>query len=401
MKAWIDATLCTPGPFFEGFSHADRASLRIVLNGTFYTQDALHHIGESDLPCCPACGARDSIFHRTGICPALEATRRAAFGFLLQPELLPPCLANHGWVHRPEGQDALWQMLLQVPGPSPDFLCRLHTAPQYDLFTDGSSAFRAEMLAVQMAWQFAIIFRRRVRIWCGCLGVVRRVQGFLHGSRVAPTSRNADIWCPIKEQVDVLGESFLGIFKISAHEDFQESEDELGRWCYYNNHLVDKAANRANLDRPARFWETWDEVRKQYSYQRLEGERVLRVHLAVAKAVRRWDQVSVRATGEVAFPTAPALEVPACGEDRLREVFAKYSRAFVLTLLNWLRLVSGPTVDASPRWISFAQLYIAFHKMTGVRAPFLRSRGIVLETTRSHCFERSRSANGSHGFSLR
>ena len=54
------------------FGREDQALLRVSLNGTFFTEDALFHTGEADLPQCPCCGCKDSAYHRVWECAALE-----------------------------------------------------------------------------------------------------------------------------------------------------------------------------------------------------------------------------------------------------------------------------------------------------------------------------------------
>ena len=420
-------------PGFEGMERADpwlcrhilatfpidvQASLRLVLNGSFYTEDALHNIGEADLALCPCCGAADSIYHRTWICPKLEAARLSALqGFPLEASLLPPCLANHAWVLPPESVDALWREHLRVEEPPPIFLLPVLRSSQLELLTDGTcllpripclraagwavvlavpegsqaqlsagplpglvqTAFRAEIMAVLVALQCCLQHGGTARVWSDCLGVINRVRGIVQGAKVSRTGRNADLWTRVQELVAALGDRFLGIFKVDAHMSYVDAEDEVARWLYYNNQLADRAAARANQNRPSQFWSVWHAVRKEWSYQKLLGERVFAVHAAIARAMR--DFVKHGSRGIAANtaslrsppPTAPILEVPVGNEDRLRGVYMKYGRPFVATLLAWFRLVTNPSqATGEACWISFAQLYISFFEATKFRPPLYR-----------------------------
>ena len=116
-------------PGFQGMSHVDpvltrkllnelapddQACARVALNGTFFTEDRLCHIGESDSPACPYCKQHDHIMHRVWYCPALAAARTRASGhFPVQPQLLHPCQAEHAWAMFPESLHALRQALIQ------------------------------------------------------------------------------------------------------------------------------------------------------------------------------------------------------------------------------------------------------------------------------------------------
>ena len=234
-------------------------------------------------------------------------------------------------------------------------------------------AFRAEATAVLVALRFALAFRLQVRVWSDCLGVVVKVRRLVQGLRVGPTSRNADLWVAISEALLALGDKFAGIFKVEAHVDHVACEDEVTRWACYNNMVADQAAGQANLQRDAWFWRLWDRVRKDLTPQQLIGDRVFRVHLAVAKAVRVAQRQPTTADAPREFPVVSIMDVPTAGEDRLREVFSRYGRPFVVTLLSWLRLISGPGVSSPPRWISHIQLYIAFVSGTSVRPPMYRT----------------------------
>ena len=70
-----------------------------------------------------------------------------------------------------------------------------------------------------VALQFAAAQPFAFRIWEDCLGVVRRVQGLLQGGKVAPTSRNADLWTCVLEQLPITGDRYLGIYKGASHTD--------------------------------------------------------------------------------------------------------------------------------------------------------------------------------------
>ena len=395
------------------FPADDQALLRVSLNGTFFTEDALHHIGESDLPACPCCGQRDSVSHRVWHCRALEGARsRAMQGFPVEPTLLPSCLSLHARALRPESQDAVHRCLLDICEPRPPFLNMPATNEICDLYTDGSclfphvpclrlaswavtaaqpeggsakivavgllpglvqTAFRSEIVAVLCALQAGIRSGCRVRIWSDCLGVVRRVNGFLQNLRVSPTSRNADLWFRVKNALEDIGDNFLGPHKVSAHMNYLEAEDEVTRWQYFNNQLVDQAACRANLDRPIAFWDQWEQLRRQWTYHCLVAKQVMRVHVAVGRAVRDWKRPSVPGTIRQPDPLVPVMDIPTCSEDRLRDVYRKFGRPFTQTLLTWLRLVvhSGRSTEA--RWISYVQLYIAFMEATSFRPPFCRT----------------------------
>ena len=108
------------------FGREEQALLRICVNGTFYTEDALH-ISEADRPLCPCCGKKDGISHRVWECEVLAHVREQSMRrFPVQPSLLLPCQANHAWARRPASQHLVEQGLLQIPAPGPPFLAAEH-----------------------------------------------------------------------------------------------------------------------------------------------------------------------------------------------------------------------------------------------------------------------------------
>ena len=100
---------------------AQKASIRVARNGTFFTQDALHHFQEGETPNCIYCGAADSIRHRAFTCPHFSEARdpgggtrlifkhctpetTTAAGVLLlasAPCQHQPAAAFGGWAHGP------------------------------------------------------------------------------------------------------------------------------------------------------------------------------------------------------------------------------------------------------------------------------------------------------------
>ena len=106
-------------PTFAGLEHADphatrlllktfspheRSLLTVSLNGTFFTNDSLHHIGNDCDPACPFCGALDSLGHRFLHCPHFEDCRQGSCLSQAGLDSLTEAQALHAWVMRPESQ---------------------------------------------------------------------------------------------------------------------------------------------------------------------------------------------------------------------------------------------------------------------------------------------------------
>ena len=113
----------------------------------------------------------------------------------------------------------------------------------------------------------------------------------------------------------------------------------------------------------------------------------------MAKAARVAQRRSTSAIAPTFSPVATVLDVPTASEDRLRDVFTRYGRPFVVAILSWLRLVSGPGVPGQPRWITYVQLYIAFIIGTGVRPPMYRSASKLWYSVGNDAILRLREVN--------
>ena len=144
---------------------------------------------------------------------------------------------------------ASWAVTVAQPESSP-----AHVAASSLLLGLLQSPFRAESSAVVVALRFALASRQEVRIWSDCLGVVSKIRRLVVGARVGPCSRNADLWKEASDALSALGPRFKGIFKVEAHVDINDCDDEVVRWAAYNNGLVDAAAGQANLLRPTGFY---------------------------------------------------------------------------------------------------------------------------------------------------
>ena len=113
--------------------------LKVVHNGSFYTQDKHAKSGYAESPKCRWCDQVDSVEHRMWKCPA-TCHLRSQCPQGLEDELRkePQCTQQHAWFcEPPEGlqfREALQQIpqYQQVPWESPELPETLH------LFTDGS-----------------------------------------------------------------------------------------------------------------------------------------------------------------------------------------------------------------------------------------------------------------------
>ena len=216
---WQRAIKCDVShrPGFQGLEHSDplltrrvllslpvahRPLVMLSLNGTFCTNDALHHIGEGlralqDIPDTssvfehvPHQAVYDLFTDGSCLYPAESYLRVAAWGVVVAGGLGAPGT-------------------LLATGHLPGLI---------------QSAFRAELTAVISAAQFAAISHSKVRIWSDCLGVVKR-----------------DLWHRLAAVVRSCRDR-IEIIKVEAHCASDAQATFVEEWCAHYNTRVDNLA---------------------------------------------------------------------------------------------------------------------------------------------------------------
>ncbi|CAE7699159.1 Pol [Symbiodinium sp. CCMP2592] len=367
----------------------DKAFLRVVLGGSFFTEDKLYHVGQNDSQACRACGLKDGVVHRLFECPHFEDCRPAS-SRLQELKSLSVTQVTYGWACRSDKLEELRRALLALPDTT-GFFATFPDRFEYDIFTDGSAAcgndpylrhaawavviahsdfreasllasgvvpglmqtsFRAEVLAVAAALRFAVHARRPIRIWCDCQSVVQRLRRILEGDRgLDAAQRHGELW-GLVEELD---------------------GDVADEWAKFYNDAVDLEAKRANLQRSDEFWNLWDGVRRHYNRQHILVSALHELHLKVAhKATstlvpRSQQEVSVPLVVAPCMPPWPPLQ----DESRLR--FAnRFGSEYAGALGRWVQLIFGdPQFEGEPRYISFLQLYCDFAMTFGWEPPVL------------------------------
>ena len=405
-----------------------RALLHAALDGTFWTEDHLHHICEADSPQCKWCSQRDSCYHRIWQCPHFAATRAEVFARhpgshgLVQPECLPECQACHAWPCEPPELRSLWRRLSEIPDT-----CHVHqyfsAANEVHLFTDGScllprvpqlrlaawavcvgvdpqqepiviaggqlagflqTAFRAELAAVLAAILVAARKSTPCWVYSDCQGVVDRVQGFLNGfPRPSTRGRNSDLWVRIFDAVHEAGQWLRGIVKVRAHQDITMARSPEEAWMWANNHHADRAADAMNQARSPQFWNLWDRVRKGWVLESLRAKLVFDLHRTIALRAVSDDTPQRSPVIQMDTTRLPVLSCAVVSNEELIDVSRTFGFQFCQVLANWIRLRCHGSHAGTPKWMSLLQLLISGHRV---------------ETT---CLPCSRKAEGSSRYPSR
>ena len=383
---------------FLTFSPEQQAYLRVCLNGTFFTQAELHHIGCEESNACLYCGGPDGIPHRLLECPHFQAERTSCTR-LAELQNLSPCQFWHCWALRSPLHLQLQRALAVLP--SVPVFQPVNARAQFDLFTDGTclcptipelrlaawsvivardsvdqppvvlasgplpgllqSSFRSELFAVYAAVLFAVQVGVPVRVWCDCRGVVLRLRRMLEGGTVQFGTSNSDLWKLIEECLMHLVAP-LTVHKVPSHEDPACHDDEVSLWAIDNNSLADRAAEQANLQRDAEVWQLWHGLRRHLVDEEARVKAIMKFHVDIA--VKSTTDKGKRQLPPLRFVTQPNVPpVQTCPDDvQCAPLWGKYGRTFIQALVLWLQWLLAQANEAGSvcRWVSVYQLYFSF-----------------------------------------
>ena len=386
----------------------EQGVLRRHLNGACTANDRACFWSTNGSTACVLCGQLDSIAHRLWSCSGTAGLRAKVSDFVLaHASSFPEVLSVHCWTLASPYWFEWVQALLELPSAVPSPLKSLPANQIVDLFTDGSclwpdqpryrlasfavvwaeplsfapsasqcsvlaaaglsgviqTAYRAELMALCVALDFAARFGSLVRIWTDCSSVLSRFTALTQSTKcLRPNSPHNDLWQSILASVRIIGKDSVALVKVPAHEDPSMATDAFESWIIQGNASADNAARAANLDRSQSFWSLWERHAKAVHCNDKIGRQVRNHIVEVAKL---WN--------EVAKPTQ--LEVDECARRRRtlpvkewlhegllsykdRRMVRLFGASFSERLLQWFNQVwhtSFPVI-----WISFSQLFVLF-----------------------------------------
>ncbi len=168
----------TTRAFVATLSVSEQGLMRKALNGALFTNDSVCHFSHSGTTVCQFCGEEDSRFHRFWQCKVFSDVRKVDLpGFWDSFPQLPMSLLCHGWAIRPATWFEWNKCLLNIPSPD------IHVTSARQVHGLLQSAYRAELQAVCCAVQYALHWKRRVRIWSDCKSVVQKFVELVHYNR--------------------------------------------------------------------------------------------------------------------------------------------------------------------------------------------------------------------------
>ena len=410
----------------------DRGLMRKALNGAHFTNDAMCYFTENGSTSCEYCGGTDSRFHRFWECEVFKHHRQSCPTEIREHiEQLPLSLTCHGWRLRPKTWWAWKKTLLEIPDAQIRLLgFRGNKNSWIDIFTDGSclwprdkhlrlaswaivlahptgevsrsevvgagpvsgfyqTAYRAELLAVLKAIEFAIAHEFQLRVWSDCQSVVTKLTAFcITGECHKVNSPHGDLWELIEDALERFGAANIKITKVAAHQDVCTTNSAFEQWAYLHNGVADHAARLANLQRDASFWTLHRDHAAAVGCAETISQEVQKVILDISKQVVAHEQfvngseplperLSKRHEPIMDAPTPPWQHFEICPVNPCAST-ERYGYKYVATLGAWFDEGIRKAVDSheSVRWISIHQLFLDFQMQTGCLGLIYKGRWI-------------------------
>jgi hypothetical protein len=218
----------------------------------------------------------------------------------------------------------------------------------------------------------------QVMLWTDCAAVVRRFRKCLHVVQPRTNSAHADLWTAIFDCLQECRAGQIGITKVTAHQGMKNAFGPLEEWCFFHNHLVDRAAAQAQWRRPEGFWNFYAKHVSAVSASRDLSRTVQRTLLAISQiVVRTQDEASDHERDELcqsppvplsAQHTLTCLSVPAAA-------VRWYGDGVTRSILSWYwQNVHGSTFPFV--WMSQFQLYVDYMlsgEVGPIKFPFWRA----------------------------
>lgn len=382
--------------------------LRVVMNGTFYTNNKLVHCNSASSPQCPWCDHRDSANHRHFDCPFMEDLRAQINPDLLEDlRQLPECTKQHGWFIAHPRSVQFRRALIDIPHTVRVFTAKPPEGHDLHLFTDGSclrpavarlrlatwavvqanlqddtfeevslggvpgliqTIGRAEFTAAISAVSYAVAWVRTAWIWTDNQQVFDTLQQYLRGDPPADImSKDHDLhqmlW-GICSQARFLGLLITPV-KVKSHENETSYGHIVDRWAIRGNAAADELAATARGYLPSGLMTMWHELANFHDYQTQLRDNLR--WLFVAVATRALDTLDDRqAIEDDCMDTQVNPEVPQDFPVLFEFLPHWTDRATTVdlgvqgeTIFQWLRGLISPEV-VEPVWLTTYQLLVDF-----------------------------------------
>ena len=434
----------------ENLTPIEQGFMRVIQNGTFFTQEMKHLAGMAPSPKCPFCDLDDNLARRQWHCEHFTDVRTS-----IDQEALtwvrdePTCFVLRGWVVEHVCQQQFRAALHSLPDTIED-VCLPKQLPEGDLhfFTDGScsnpetpglrlgtwactladltqhtfqtvsagsipgglhTTIRAELCAMISAISAGISSGRRFSVWTDNESVYLKVKSFLcEGvTFLKPTTANHDLWnrCALLCQRAMTQGQFAAVIKVRSHEDPSVYPEVVERWAIDGNAHADKAADAHRDQLPHAVLLSWRLARERVCKARRMRDAMRQLITKVAcKAVAAKPIVEAGMETEwqvqIARPEVPDLKdlslfpLPAL-ENLPKQPKRNTLGTHAARIYEWIQTLSRGD-DIQPMWLCSHQLLIHFQGTTGLKGYHFNqktNRWQSLEDEDDANFEFHKSAN--------
>lgn len=388
--------------------------MRCALNGTQYTNDALHHAGVTDTDACRFCTQKDSLFHRTWQCPFFQDLRETSTD-LPDPNQIPSSMACHGWLLQSPDLDKLRHLYMRLPDTTTEFAdWREHEHLQYlDLFLDGScvhpseidtriaswavvfwdgqvfqriacglvpglrqTSLRAELTAAIAALKYAANRQRLCRLWFDNENVQSTIQQWIQGFSTAwDKKQDSDLWHQLHAQFRHTQPYLSAAYKVQAHARVMDQPHPLDEWAVQGNITADLFAAEARKRLTPEFWSVWEKVRTHQAQTLKRGKAL---HSLFVQIGLRAQAATVSTT--VPVPQTLAHDTTADVDTGIMALAGKEVSDFpkhlqvdeTFYILQWVRTLTTGSLGTT--WVSYHQLLVDYQKQTRRLGPFTNGR---------------------------
>eukprot|EP00438_Fugacium_kawagutii_P026388 Skav226555 [mRNA] locus=scaffold1427:6548:9886:+ [translate_table: standard] len=424
----VDATLAS----FQRVADKNDGIARTAMDGTFFTNDKLFHMGKVPDQKCTHCEEQDSIYHRYWECPHFQNARQQVPDSCIRELCNSHAVtAERGWLPDIPARLPFLHALNTIPDTTDEFLqsSSPDVLPQH-LFTDGSglwpnhrdrrlvswgvvkanlsdhtfavlamggvpgllqTVLRAECVAAIAALKYVLVSKRDTTIWIDNQTVASRLQQALQSlQRVwANKYKDHDLWTQLLMCVHCIKQ--LGIrvqcVKVRAHQDIAEYPDTVEQWVILGNRAADTAAETALGLLPPHVLAAHRQVVEQSKQQeQLGGYLHGVIHAAGSIAVqskRASEESQEQRWQQAAHEQERSDEYAAVsfGVDRpLVQAPSTHSmRKCQTTVADWVRSLHS-TGETTLQWVSYYHLFLHYLVTTGKPGFYFDRRTRVWET---------------------
>ena len=404
---------------WDALTPTQQGFLRVVHNGSYYTQDRHAKTGYAKTAECKWCTSEDSVQHRLWECPATAAFRAdLPEGLRSEISKEPKCTQEHAWFCEPQ-EARTYRRLLHTIKPhgsvrwdSPELPEVLH------LFTDGScrspadarcriaswslilalpeqdqfwplsyglvpgqhqTGGRGELIAAIQAFRFAEARHKSFCLWTDYERVVRLLEAWEWQCETPPH------WKPdhdlqqelfLRYKLAVQQGRFIKVVHVTSHLNPLHLSTAVEHWARRGNEAADQWANHAIQEAPDALKEARQDLKT--ALQRLDWmqDALKSLHLRVANFAvgsKQGDDAE-RPPPADRRPQGEASEDQPYALPRLREglsqVHAPLNAIEDERLQRWLRSLEAPQSEG--RWLTWHQLVIDYQLQTESEGPWQR-----------------------------